>query len=236
MEFGFFMELEKKVIRDESINLESSNKEVIYSESEKERKFTKEEYLGIMEGAEFLREFEARKGKMSQDMVSRLSLNETEVPLSRVYRLAEDLGIDKQYVNKYLEMRFPSEEQKLEDLNKYHATPDFIIMQRSYINILKSILENALPDAKFIFKYSESINMGFINVLMLENKIKKSLIFRKNKIVKKKKKIASTNNFVKWDLYDSCFLRFCGENLDKLNSFYDKKPTMIYHYDVDLLK
>src|SRR3989338_5972179 len=130
------MELEKKVIRDESINLESSNKEVIYSESEKERKFTKEEYLGIMEGAEFLREFEARKGKMSQDMISRLSVGETEVPLSRVYRLAEDLGINKQYVNKYLEMRFPSEERKLDDLKKWNARPASEFIKRTYLSHL----------------------------------------------------------------------------------------------------
>src|SRR3989344_5978930 len=248
------MDLEKNISRkvegnrpnskdseQDHINPKNSDKAIIYSKSEAEKKFTKEEYLGIMEGAEFLREFEARKGKMSQDMISRLSLDENEVPLSRVYRLAEDLGIGSQYVDKYLEMRFPSEEQKLEDLNKYHAIPDDRTMQRSYIKTLKLSLENAFPNEEFIFKSGGFLNR-FLNgesfgVFILKNKVKDGLIFKKNKIVKNREKIASVSiSYSLWNLYDPCFLRVCGKNLNKLNDIYNKKPSMRYYYDVDLVK
>ena len=196
-------------------------------------KFTQGEYVSILEGAEFLREFEARKGKMSQDMISRLSLDENEVPLSRVYRLAEDLGIGRQYVDRYLEMRFPSEEQKLEDLKKWNAKPSGRTVINNYKKELESALTMTFPSEKFIFKEDNYFNL---EIKRIERDVKKSIFFKRNKIIERKIPLAHISFFNRIDLYDPCFLRACNETLYRLNEAFNRKFETIYHYNVDLVK
>lgn len=234
------MNLEKNLSRKDESNQSDSenigdNSIKAYSQPEAEKKFTKEEYLSIIEGAEFFRDFEARKGKISQDIVSRLSEEENIVPLSRVYRLAEDLGIDRQYVDRYLGMRFPSENQKIEDLKRFGAMPNKKTIIEGYKTNLQTALISAFPNEKFIFEEGYE----WFSIKRIEKKFKrKGIFFKKNKLVDQESDMA-TLLFFPYNLkvYDPCFLRACGETLEKLNKAYNTRfESVIYNYPVNFFK
>ncbi len=235
------MELEKKVSQESPVSEDalSETQQPLLSPLQKyleEKKFSKEEYSNIIEGAELLRQIDAQKGKRVEDLLERFPTEEKFVPLSRIYALAQDLDIAPKYVEKYMSLRFPSAEQQWSDISKLKATPGRETRARMYGGAICDALMKAFPNDEFDFRYSHTD--GWYHLSRIDKKIKQTWLLKRKKIYKKKKELAKLyylevvlNNV---EVNDPSFLCVCGNTLTKLMEFLGDKPHIIYHYPIDL--
>ncbi len=220
-----------------------------------QRNLSFDQYQDILEGADSLQRLAAEKGKRKEEITSFLP-HDKEVPLSRVYEFAKHLGIDEKYVNEYLELRFPSEEQKLQDVRKFNAgcsekldREDKVQKCRSDITSLLETLKKTFPQEDFKIKKKSmlrriidgrrgiSASQEEYVFYREDKKIVTTKFLKRKKLKKIKSNIASviyeTNDSIpeiNFDLYDPSFLRACDNELEEIKK--GRQLFFTYHYKI----
>jgi len=197
------------------------------SEDETERMFSRAQYEEIMTGAENLR---ARKQATQtiQDKISKEILNGNDVPLSRIYRLADDLEIGRENVDAYLATRYPSEKEQARDLKKYGAEMTSKAKTKMETSLIIGGLEEALasffPQEEYsIVKAKFPVRYNFYHN---ETKFKRSWFLKRSKKEICRKLMASigdTSDCGLWtvNIHDPCFLKVCGPALNRSKTMID---------------
>ena len=213
---------------------------------ESERIFTRDQILSILSEAELLRELELRKSSVSRLEVISSNVPAAEnLPESVLYRVAEGNKLPKEYVDKIIAMRFPSQEQQLEDVRKLGIEPSAIAIADTYLEYSINALKSNFPLDHFgISSKKLKRNRFYLDAIpdahieKTEKKIKKGFFGRK-KIKKETKPLASFSydhyrHIMEINIFDPCFTRACGDVLIKVNkSFPEIKCTIKHYYVVD---
>ncbi len=252
--------LEKRLITEEYS--EQSRGESSQRNSVSQKNFSFDQYQAIIEGADSLQRLAAEKEKRKERILAVLPQEprDKEVPLSRVYEFASQLGINGKYVDKYMKLRFPSAEQQLQDVRKHMAIyseelsiEDELDKSRRNIANLLDGLKTAFPQENFEMKRINFLDrlmefkgnfFRFLDYNYLEkyvfyrkdNQITISSIFKRKKLKKVKFKIASVSISYQYpsslhvDLYDPSFIRACDSELEEMK----KRDTLslTYHYKI----
>ena len=155
-----------------------------------------------------------------------------DLPLSAVYELAEDvLRLPRQYIDSYLRMRYPSNDEVIRDLKEHGVTPRVDRVAETYRTVLLNDLVSSLPTHIFRANWSNEFHPDLYFNMFRQIDEKKGWI--RKKIEKKLVHDCSLAqlNFrgesagnapigkfnLKVTLMDPLFLRICGKNLERLN-------------------
>ncbi|MDP3991991.1 MAG: hypothetical protein Q8P79_00585 [Nanoarchaeota archaeon] len=96
-----------------------------------------------------------------------------DLPVEAVYELAEDvLRIPREYVDAYLQIRFPSREIQLKTLEGLGAQPTDEAIQEIYSRVLLNELRTKSPSENFIFDeiYKKFYRLDKIGILFRKRK------------------------------------------------------------------
>ncbi|VVB83227.1 Uncharacterised protein [uncultured archaeon] len=161
---------------------------------------------------------------------------EKELPMNVVYELAETFRIQRESIDKYMQLRFPSKERQLESLEECGGVPTREVIKSVYVKTFLRDLDSHFPSEKFSF--SECM------IVREKEKIKviKRRFFKEKKIIEKLDYPLAYFNFaliggISMTLYDSSFIEACKDSLMGLNKKFEKfvgKIEIRYAYNPHL--
>jgi hypothetical protein len=173
-----------------------------------------------------------------------LNHNPNKLPIEAIYEVAETIGIQKEFVDYFIKVNFPSKQQQLKSLGELGAKPSRLVIAKVYYNTLLNDLTKHFPNEKFegISCYDWDINWDFRFFYMVKQIEKIEIIERWFKDKKRKKidtqKLAHFN--FKWskggaiEIYEPSFIEACKESLIKLNNHFSNVLEVIdikYEYN-----
>lgn len=139
------------------------------------------------------------------------------LPISAVYELAEDVaGIPREYVERYMAIRFPSRERKIKTLGEIRANPDSGNLQEVFYQEFLTQLKEKSPLEIFeLSKYGSGI-MKIIEDGFFYKKKKKLAwlhIYQAFSLLDKLDKYELTLN-----IYDAFFAEVCKEKIEEIRN------------------
>ncbi len=238
----------------DSVSKVNSDNVIKPKNEDHERAYSFDEYDDIITHAESLRQIDERK-KLIRTRNERLeaiaSSEKTNlVSESRVYEFANEMGIPKEFVDMAIALRYPSEEEKLRDLERIGltVTNDEMIwhLKAIYMNGILTELRKNFPREEFCT--DEAIApYGHLELYhKIKKPIKKRFLWKTWYSIEEKKKIllGMQNSFDGdyLNIFSPLILRICpgliNELVKKIGSYDDYKHKLKIRrcYPLDLTK
>ncbi len=119
-----------------------------------------------------------------QDLRGIAEAETDEVPIDAVYELAEDvLRIPREYVDSYLQTRFPSRERQIATLSELGARPTHDALKKIYSGEITDVLKIASPSENFTSIQNGYYTLNFQRVVTSNKPVmRRKGIFRKRVI------------------------------------------------------
>lgn len=206
-----------------------------------EKSLSKRECLDLIAHADALRQFDERKDDGSVlGGVEQLPAHRGDYPITVAYEIAQSLGIPASYVERAIDLHYPSADTQLQDIKEHGAVPNHEIIMNTYSRQLTKCLQQHLPQDKIKNKSKSWENRTFIRNLTRQTK-RSFLSWQWNKVLRKEIELAELEFYfytkeLKVDLYDPIFLRICGNTLRELNQHFQPQLDSYrvkYHYVVE---
>jgi len=140
-----------------------------------------------------------------------------ELPMSVVYEFAQDaVGIPQEYVERYIQIKFPSRERKIGSANGIGAKPTEDSVIKTYSKELLDSLRKSSPLETFELKSPNSFPTFYRVAKMTERGL-----FGRIKRIKSKDNLAYIfRAYSRMVIYDSFFTEACKEKIEELQRLF----------------
>ena len=216
-------------------------------ENSSERRFKPLEIADIIRRAGQLYEWnqDEKEGERLKEITKALPLGEQPIPLSEAFKLAEQEGIPKEYVEKTVELIYTPKKDVIESIRKFQAVPSGHVRRMVFSQLYQVMQEPILTSLRMsfpMFNFSkvypndskEDIygNFGFYKV----NQITKTrgLIFKKKKIFLERElwgKLFSSSDYgIEVVCQNYHFLNACKETVNETRKKLSELDLEVYFH------
>jgi len=203
-----------------------------------EREFTTKEFQELVAYASSLQEYDHQMGDQARlEAITQglPSAGDARITASTIYRIVEEMGISPQYLERAIEMRYPSVERKRQDLQEVGAVLGYrVLLQRNnqQYKSLIGVLEASFPEKKFQSETEDYGGWRNININVVVPQ-KSSWGFKRTR--KECWAVVGVHSdHIVLEVYTPLFLRACGETLKDLKAKLGlSQQSIICQYSVD---
>jgi len=199
-----------------------------------EIKLSVDEVVKLVMEAQSLQDLDRRlhSEEEAKALTESLSKPENSLSLDYVYKAAQELGIERSYIQSAINKRYPSIEEQLEDLKGFEAKPSRSVIHEMYTREILRALKSEFPSSDFeIDTYDDAF-------YRIEREEKGGFLGRK-KFIAKRTKLASLSineyhNFITLGFYNPIFPNICKSAVEKVNRrlhFHTRAATYFYKVD-----
>lgn len=231
------MQVNREMSKESELESISYKPNVEMPESYKGVLLTPEQFNSVISYAETARDLEKRTSAVERLHISEEMIR-NGIPVDGVYRYAKDmLGIEQKFIDKAMKIFYPSVEQKLEDISKYNAKPEYKAIVDDYTIELNRVIKENLLDDNIRLKVRKTVDERYRKFkFFYEYSIKKRIPFTNKHIsFKRKRKLGIVqlwSDRACWiDVHDLMFLPLFGEKLEKLSERWGGKNEFKYNYN-----
>lgn len=207
-----------------------------------ERRFNRDEYLKIIKYADLLKDFDDGK-RIRKRVEERFGTDlENTLLLSSVCHIGQELEISEEYIQRALELAFPSSENMLENIEEVGAKSSDETIKKAYKKYLLDQIKLTFPMHRFEIgawykKGFRLIKEHYFSIDKIETINKRNIphrLFLSENQRERLVEVYTCGHTLEMDIYSPIFLQACKKTLLKLNRHFGINPKITTHYDVDL--
>lgn len=194
---------------------------------------TQEELKNVIAYADSLQQYDRRR--QDQHLLEGIVRRETEkegIALPVVYEIGEELDIPREYLQRALELLYPSKEQMKQDLFALGARPSAKAILPIYRQRLQDAFKRNVPFEEIYVENSRE-SEGHLYFHRVSRKKKWAFTFTQKKEIAAIWMSGSVPMYLDINLYHPLFLHAAGKELQELNGLfkeYIRQPEITYHY------
>lgn len=193
-----------------------------------------EEFVDLVARAESLRQYDESKRRL----LPVIEDNKRKMSVQESLEESDSMGIPKEYFLRALNMRVPSVEVQLEELEEHNAMPMIGTIIEMYRKSIMGKLEETFPSRKFECKREYNEVHGFTKLNIFEMK-KRGLFKRKENWAmlcfedddSRYHEIPIGKFALSHRISDPLFTHVCGETVKEITDYFEKKGNLAF-YDV----